>query len=84
MLSDSWDERSCWSLNVHPVQKQNCCLLGGGGLEKFRGPCIKKLSLCPLKLHVSQEKAALIKIDPTRHVILYNWTKDQKESTLTR
>lgn len=58
--------------------------LGEGMKRKFWGPCIKKLSLCPLKLHASQEEAALIKIDPTRHVILYNWTKDQKESTLTR
>lgn len=84
MLSNSWDESPCWSLNVHPVKNWNYYLLGGGDKKKFWGPCIKKLSLCSLKLHASQEKAALIKIDPTRHIILYNWTRDQKARTLTR
>lgn len=31
-----------------------------------------------------RKEVSLIKIDPARHAILYNWTEDHKEHSLTR
>lgn len=53
------------------------------GREKFEVLCVRTLSICPLKLYASSQ-VSVIKTYSTWHVILYNWTKDHKEHSLTR